>query len=290
MKKYYENDNINDLYLDLIDNVTNSPEYEVSPRGMAIKEITNVVVTLTNPKNCLITLKDRKLNNAFAAVEKLEYLSGQTNPDRILNYNKNFGFCKNTYNYFDGAYANRLGYWYRHIYNLLKKDPDSRQAVATIYGPQDRHESKDIPCTLFHHYFIREGKLNMTAYMRSNDLLWGFPYDVNGFCFLLEAMASMLGVEMGTYTHVANSMHSYVEREEQITKLLTNSEKLDIVNPTLERMGFDEMYNNLNLFWVAEENLRKTGGTNHSLIANLPESFKQYYNILVQYNEKKKSK
>ena len=290
MKKYYEADNINDLYLDLIDNVTSNPEYEVAPRGMAIKEITNVVVTLTNPKNCLVTLKERKLNNAFTTIEKLEYLSGQTNPSRILNYNKNFGFCKNAYGYFDGAYADRLGYWYRHIYNLLKKDPDSRQAVATIYGPQDRHESKDIPCTLFHHYFIRDGKLNMTAYMRSNDLLWGFPYDVNGFCFVLEAMASMLGVEMGTYTHIANSMHSYVEREDQITKLLTNREKLDIVNPTLERMSFDEMYNNLNLFWVAEENLRKTGETNPALIANLSESFKEYYNILVRYNEKKKNK
>lgn len=287
MKKYYNGDNINDLYLDLINNVTNYPEYEASPRGMAIKEITNVVVTLTNPKNCLVTLKDRKLNNAFAVIEKLEYLSGQTNPDRILNYNKNFLSHINTYNYFDGAYPERLGYWYRHIYNLLKKDPDSRQAVATIYGFQDRHESKDIPCTLFHQYFIRDSKLNMTVYMRSNDLLWGFPYDVNGFCFVFEAMASMLGVEMGTYTHIANSMHSYVEREEEITKLLTNTEKLDIVNPTLERMSFDEMYNNLNLFWVAEENLRKTGKTNDMLIEKLPESFKEYYNILVRHNEKK---
>jgi len=292
MKKSFENDNLNDLYLELIENVINSPEFEVSPRGMSIKEITNTTIVLTKPENCLITLKERKLNYAFAAIEKMEYLSGQANPDRLLTYNKNFAFCQNDYNMFDGAYSERLIYWYRYIYNLLKKDPDSRQAVATIYGPQDRHKSKDVPCTLFHHYYIRDNKLNLTVYMRSNDLLWGFPYDVNGFCFLLEAMAGALKLPIGKYTHIVGSLHSYNEREEQLTKLLDNKETLNVKNPNLHldiinnSLSFEGLYNEINKFWTAEYKLRKKSEKHKSYFELLP-SFRKYFDVLEEYLKRK---
>ena len=153
-QNYFEADNINELYLNIIHSISNSPQYITSPRGMQIKENIGSVIKLTNPKNCLITFKERKINYAFAAIEKLEYLTGKTNPDRLCYYNSNFSTYKNKYNFFDGAYPERLAYWYRHIFNLLKTDPDTRQAVMTIYGPQDRHESADVPCTLSFQFLI----------------------------------------------------------------------------------------------------------------------------------------
>ena len=49
----------------------------------------------------------------------------------------------------------------------------------------------------------------MTTYMRSNDLWMGFPYDVFQFTCLQTLLAMELDVELGTYTHVAGSLHLY---------------------------------------------------------------------------------
>ena len=289
-QKCFEGDNINDLYLELIDNISKYPQYITSPRGMEIKEHIGAVMTLTNPKDCLITFKERKMNYAFAAIEKLEYLTGKTNPDRLCYYNSNYATYKNKYDFFDGAYPERLTYWYRHIYNLLKTDPDTRQAVMSVYGPQDRHDSKDIPCTLSLQFLIRDNKLNLIATMRSNDVLWGVPYDTNGFCFIQEAMAAMLGIEMGTYELHAGSLHIYTEREKELTNLLKYKEvSKDIVSPTIEKCTFNEMQKNLDMFWCLEYYLRvdAVDYTNSDEYISLPEWLQQYYNVLVQYVAKK---
>lgn len=284
---YFKGDTANELYLKLIKGISENPQYQVSPRGMSIKETTGVVAVLTNPRECSITFKARKLNYAFAAIEKLEYLSGQTDPERLIFYNSNFENYRSEYGLFDGAYPERLGYWYRHIYNLLKSDPDTRQAVMTIYGVQDRHKSKDIPCTLSFQFFIREGKLNMISHMRSNDLLWGFPYDTSGFCFIQEALAACLGVELGTYELHAGSLHLYTEREEQLTKLLDKNETLNLSFPVIPKYeSLDALQDDLRAFWIAERSLR-VYSKRHPIEASLPAWLEQYYYLIAEHIIKK---
>ena len=104
-KRYFEGNNIDEIYLDLIREISTNPEHRVSPRGMAVKETNGVVVRLTNPRKCLVTLEERKLNYAFTIIEKLEYISGRHNAERIEFYNSNFSHWKNDLGYFDGAYG-----------------------------------------------------------------------------------------------------------------------------------------------------------------------------------------
>jgi len=287
---YFEADNINELYLQIIKEVSSNPQYVTSPRGMQIKETTGIVARLTNPKKCLITLKDRKLNYAFAAIEKLQYLSGNTDVDGLVYYNEGFKNYANDYGIFDGAYPERLAYWYRHVYELLKADPDTRQAVMSIYGTQDRHKSKDIPCTVMFQFMIRNGKLNMISYMRSNDVLWGFPYDTNGFCFVQQALAAMLGVEVGYYELHAGSLHIYTERENQLTTLLVNKDELNINIVDIPHYdSLDALKNDLNMFWIAER-AKRVDNITHSVVSLLPEWLLQYYNIADLHITKKHNK
>ena len=58
-------------------------------------------------------------------------------------------------------------------------------------------------------FFIRDDKLQLVANMRSSDLVLGISYDVPAFTFLQELMARELGIEVGTYIHVSNSLHVY---------------------------------------------------------------------------------
>lgn len=297
MNNYFEANNIDELYLQAIERVSSCPQNVVKPRGMEVKEIMNAVLVLTNPKNCVVTLKDRKLNYAFTAMEKIQYLTGQSETERLLFYNSNFSSWLNKYGGFDGDYGQRIHYWLEYIYRLLKFDPDTRQAIFTIYGIQDRHESKDIPCTVMHHYMVRDGKLNLTVYMRSNDLLWGFPYDVNAFCFIQEFLAAALGVELGTYTHIAGSLHLYTEREEQLTKLIGPVREYNLKeNPKIEKnIDFFGYLSKMNIMLDFERRLRHAVDEDEEqeiLMAvgdmGLPKSIKDYFNVFANYISHKK--
>ena len=57
-----------------------------------------------------------------------------------------------------------------NVVNILKKDPTSRRAMATIFQPEDTaRTSTDIPCTYGLSFLVREDKLNVTTIMRSNN-------------------------------------------------------------------------------------------------------------------------
>ena len=280
---FFKKDNINDLYKDIIKTILYEPDYIVSPRGMKINEIISPKIVLTNPLNCLITIPERKMSYTFAIIEKFEYLYGKHDPIRLVAYNKQFENYNNKFGRFDGAYSDRFNYWYEYIYGLLKSDKDTRQAVITIYGLQDRHESKDIPCTLNHQYFIRDNKLHLIAEMRSNDMLWGFPYDINGFVFMQEVLASWLGIEVGTYTHIVGSMHIYTDDEKRLDQLINslNSKTTNnIVNPRFN-LTYEETKQYLPIFIAAEEAIRNGNiQIAKQLESQLPLCLFEYYEII----------
>jgi thymidylate synthase len=103
----------------------------------------------------------------------------------------------------------------------LIDDPDSRRAVLLINNPEDEYVarmngSKDVPCTLSLQFFVRENKLELHAVMRSNDVVWGMPYDVFSFTLFQELMMLELrqhprfkDLELGPYHHTAGSLHLY---------------------------------------------------------------------------------
>lgn len=274
-----ESDNANELYQKLISQIDNYPDFIVRPRGMEVLEKLNVQAVLTNPRNCLITLKQRKLNYRFSAIEKLEYLWGKHDIERIAAYNPQMKKYANELGFADGNYAQRLNFWLDYIYHLLRKDPDSRQGVAVIYDIGARAGSADKPCTLTLQFAIRGGKLYLTTNMRSNDLLWGFPYDINAFCFLQEVMAKWLGVEMGTYTHNAFSMHIYMQPEENHAQLLAtsvNNSISDEKNP-IWNLTYEETKEWLPKFFWMEEQTRRVG----QLVREyLPPCLSEYYHLL----------
>lgn len=181
--------------------------------GAVHGEIINAITVIQNPTKNICNSEIRKLSMRYAVGEFLWYLSGNNELKEIQKYtnnwdrmsddgktvNSNYGYCiQHKYGF------NQLDY----IYNLLKEKPETRQAVIHIKAP-DNSESKDVNCTVCLQFFIRENKLYMTTYMRSNDIWLGFPYDVFQFCNLQILLSMKLGLQLGTYTHVAGSLHLY---------------------------------------------------------------------------------
>lgn len=98
----------------------------------------------------------------------------------------------------------------QQIIRLLKDDPESRRAVLNISDPAiDRIHTKDMQCTIALQFLLRNNKLNISVYMRSNDVFFGLPYDYIYFISLQDYIARQLHCGIGTYTHHAGSMHMY---------------------------------------------------------------------------------
>jgi thymidylate synthase len=106
------------------------------------------------------------------------------------------------------------------IIKMLKKDPNERRAVLTMWNPiwdLDRTDCPSVPCNLVATFKIRNGKLAMIVFCRSNDIVFGaYGANVVHFSILQEYMASMIGVEVGTYTQISDSFHAYTARWKQM--------------------------------------------------------------------------
>ena len=187
---------------------------EMSSRdGVVVGEILNAVTVISNPTKNVMRNRIRKLPMKYVIGEMLWYMSGNNNLSEIQKYtsawdrmsddgqtvNSNYGWCIRHKYGFDQ---------WEYVRELLRKAPETRQAVIHI-KTADNKESKDVNCTVCLQFFIRDNKLHATVYMRSNDIWMGFPYDVFQFTCMQILMSMELGVEIGTYTHVAGSLHLY---------------------------------------------------------------------------------
>lgn len=231
MENTYEN--FTDCYLDLAQQVYNNPDFESSPRGMAVREKLACKFTITNPLDRLPYVPDRKFSVTYVVAELLWYLSAEDKTDWISNYSSFWNSISDDGETANSAYGARIfkphpriaggtfSQW-DYIKNELKNDPDSRRAVVHIRSPWDSVKAKlDVPCTLSLQFFIRDGDLHMVAHMRSSDLILGIAYDIPAFTLMQELMAKELNVGVGDYTHVSNSLHIYERHFDMVKNMIT---------------------------------------------------------------------
>lgn len=207
--------------------------------GDVVGEICDAVFCVEDPTRNIVSNLIRKMPMRYAVGELAWYLSGSNKVKDISR------FAKKWVEISDDGETNNSAYGYRifskfgfdqweHVKALLKKDPNSRQAVIHIKDANNI-PTKDVPCTVYLQFFIRDGKLNMSTHMRSNDIWMGVPYDMFSFCFLQMMMAMELGVEIGQYTHYAGSLHLYkrdYETAKRNIEALQGSKTVSAPSPT----------------------------------------------------------
>lgn len=186
---------------------------QASRDGEVVGEIINATTVLSDPTNNIMKNSLRNLPMKYAIGELLWYMSHNNKLREIQKYTKGWDRMSD-----DGVTVNsNYGWCIRDKYGFdqwewckqeLNNNPNSRRAVIHIKEPSDK-ESKDVNCTVCLQFFIRDEKLYCTTYMRSNDIWLGYPYDVFQFTCMQILMSMELGIELGTYTHIAGSLHLY---------------------------------------------------------------------------------
>jgi thymidylate synthase len=227
--------NFTECYLSLAHDVYHNPDYISSPRGQKVKEKLAVKFILENPRSRIPYVKARKFSIQYMVAELLWYLSGEDSTAWISNYSSFWNKISDDGKTANSAYGSRIFRPHGRIANFsliqweyivdeLKNDPDTRRAVIHIRSPWDSVQAKlDVPCTLTLQFFIRDEKLHMVVNMRSSDLILGIAYDVPAFTMFQEMLALELGVGLGTYTHVSNSLHIYERHFGMVEEMLKDS-------------------------------------------------------------------
>jgi thymidylate synthase len=199
-------------YVDLVNHVLKHGE-PAAPRGINTLEIENATIHFHNAVDALPLSVNRGTVPGIGAVEACQLLSGTSFPKLVIDIGPQFANYTEDDGMFHGSYGTRTKGQYDVMVDRLKKDPDTRQAVVTIWNPErDMLEKKrDYPCTILHQFRVRRNRLNMSVYMRSNDVWLGAAYDFFQFTRVQIAIASILGIEPGSYSHHVGSLHIYEE-------------------------------------------------------------------------------
>ena len=244
--------NIHEAYKSILKEVIDEPEYVCSPRGLAIKEITDYTFRVLEPVSETIVTEDVERNKTIASyteketllydsctnavedfVEASKFWGHLANPDGTINSAYGYLIWKNR-SHGNGDYEYNKPVWgaeclrtpWEWARECLTADKDTRQALLRFSLPEHQWMgNKDQTCTMHGIFLIRENKLNLSITMRSNDLMKGLVYDLPWFVSLIDKMVEDLkpvypDLEKGHYTHTVHSMHIYEKDEPAIRKMI----------------------------------------------------------------------
>ncbi|MEA2582595.1 MAG: thymidylate synthase [Thermomicrobiales bacterium] len=236
-------------------------------RDQPTRELLHVGFGISDPRQRLVFA--RSMNPAFAVAEVIWMLAGFDDVDWLAWWNPRVRrLAADEGNpAFHGAYGNRLGsrpnikeelarslrhqpHRSRSLDQLktaaetLQRDPTSRQVVLQIWDaerdlPNPLPRSRDIPCNLVSHLLIRDGRLEWLQVMRSNDIIWGLPYNLVQFTTLQEIMAGWIGVGVGSYQHLSNSLHIYKRHWQEFDALDLSEREVPLNSSSLRVDSYD---------------------------------------------------
>lgn len=216
-------DNIDDAFESWYKLLTEDMREESSRDGEVVGEVINAITIINDPTRCIMKNSIRKLPMRYCIGELLWYLSGNYNLSAIQQFTSAWDRMSDDGKTVNSNYGTLIQNFYgfdqlKMCEEILKKDPNSRQAVIHLKPVRDviSYPTKDLPCTVSLQFFIRNDKLFLTTYMRSNDIWMGFPYDVFQFTCMQIYLAMRLNVNLGTYTHIAGSLHLYKRNYKEV--------------------------------------------------------------------------
>ena len=242
-------DNINDLYYQMAYDIMRGPDSEFV---YGTREIRDEVYRLTDITNPVISI--RNISKRYCAAELLWYLMGDNSVDFIGKYASMWNRITDDGKTNNSAYGYIIKYKHgfdqlEKMVELLKTDVHSRRAVININVPNENViETKDEMCTVCLQFLVRNNKLNLSVVMRSNDLYFGFPADVCAFCEWQKYVADKLGLEYGSYTHHAISLHIYERDFDKFNKILDErivDEKPFTINHKNLWENYEKIYNDV---------------------------------------------
>ena len=197
-------------------------------RGGFTSELLHVTIHVRDSRQRWVVSRSPALSVAFAIVEVIGILAGRRDSAYLNFFNPALPKYAGTGAEYHGAYGYRLrscvGFdQLERASDALKANGDGRQIVlqiwdATLDFPSNGGSpvADDIPCNICSMLKVRNGRLEWSQIMRSNDIFLGLPHNFVQFMTLQEVLAGWIGIEPGIYAHFADSLHLYEKDAENV--------------------------------------------------------------------------
>jgi len=211
------------LYRNILQTVNECGD-EITTRNAITKSCCDLD-PLTFTQTPLVTLRKTAWKMALREMEW--FMSGDTKcPDELLPWWKDqLGYG----GMYRGGYSHqyrRSGYsgtfdQIQYLLNGMRNNPNSRRLVMTTWNPSDmayitelNHNALTPSCChgSLVQLFVREGRVHMTHYQRSADLILGFPHNILQYWALLLYLSHHAGLKIGTMRHIIGDAHLYCDK------------------------------------------------------------------------------
>jgi hypothetical protein len=185
-------------------------------------------ITLAPGALKLLGHSGRALNPYLALVEACWVLSGQNSVVPLATVVRSYRQFSDDGEILAGAYGERLRSRFgfdqlSQAVSALQRDPDSRRSFTLIAEPRDcGSDLRDVPCNIALMFRLLAGRVEMTVVNRSNDVIFGLPYDIFVFSLIHYWAARQLGAELGSHHHLTNSLHLYAGNRDIAERITSN--------------------------------------------------------------------
>lgn len=211
-----------EMWLETASGVTNLRASCLQPsRAGDMHELGPTALTLNDPCQRWVISRQPALNPAFALAEVVWIITGRRDAQFLNYFNRQLPRYAGEDDEYHGAYGYRLRKHFGidqldRAFHTLRQKAESRQVVLQIWDASvDLPDSDgspsaaDIPCNIASLLKVRTGRLEWTQIMRSTDLFLGLPHNLVQFSSLQEIMAGWLGLDLGAFSIVTDSLHVY---------------------------------------------------------------------------------
>ena len=276
---------INEAYVDLAGVLKNA--IEVYSRNGMTRELHPASFVIEDFRNYFLNVPGRVVNFPMVLAELVWIMTGDDS-SWVVKYNKqlesyiDYDRDKSRF-MFNAAYGKRMLRTFginqlADVVKMLKEDPGSRQAVIIYRNPEDDSSYKQVQdraCNIASMFLIRDGKLNITQTVRSQDFVWGLPYNFAQFGYIAQVIAEKLEIEVGKFIELANSFHAY----EQHWDILDEIKPSKLSTPSIPPIGevdYDEVREIMEHLEIMYES-RIAALEYTSVIQRLPEDFSPFW-------------
>lgn len=214
---------------------------DVNPRGLATREVLGLSFKLRFPRRRCITNHARRFSLPLALGEFAWHMTRADDVASLAYYAKRWSeFADDGLRITGSCYGRKIfsstadlaSQWDRML-DLLRTDLATRRAMLSLWDHDGLNASSvDVSCTSTIQFLVRSGRVHAVVTMRSNDSIWGLPYDVFLFTMLQEYLAVTLNLELGEYIHFAGSMHLY-ERHAALAERILQARDEDFEMPPM---------------------------------------------------------
>ena len=197
------------------------------PRGTRCRERTDYMLPIDMRFSPLTSFNARNLNLKYAKEEFKWYMRADKFDRSIEEHATMWQKIRQP----DGSYFSNYGqyiwpnqFWF--VINELIADEWSRRATIVLLREEHLfHHNTDIVCTYSINFRIRDGALDMSVNMRSNDVIFGATNDIFCFSMLYRMVFAYLqrkyeDLMKGVYVHKVDSLHVYERHFDMIKNII----------------------------------------------------------------------